>query len=126
MTRDLLKSFFDELEKIAAGFQGGMLKSPIAKQLVKERLNWRAARGALAQPLRTPSSVPGSPSPVLAAARAARPAPVAARQFATPEQAMLAKLQAGMKKPSGAAQAAAAERVAATGRGFGKTIARAE
>ncbi len=108
-----MPSFFDELEKIAAGFQGKFLQSPAAKQLVQERMNWRAMK-----PRSTALTI-------RSAALAARPTGLgAARQ--TPEQAMMAKLRAGMQKPSGAKQAMDAERVAAAGRGYGRAITSVE
>jgi hypothetical protein len=94
----ILSGFFDEMQKIA--ISGGFLQSPIAKQLVTERKNWRAAKGIV---------VPSRP----------KTTPLPSAQSSS--EALLAKLRAGMQRPSGAAQAAAAERVASTGRGFGKT-----
>jgi hypothetical protein len=112
MIDTVLKGFFSELEKIA--FTGSMLKSPIAKQLVSERKNWRAAKGIVV-PQRKPTSL-------LQASQSFQPS----RASASPEQSMMTKLRQNMQKPSGAKQAADADRVAAAGRGYGRAITSVE
>jgi hypothetical protein len=114
MNSQTLSGFFDELQKIA--FTGALLKSPIAKQLVTEHQNLRAAKGIVIPPRKSSS--------LLSASRASRPSPPVKKL--SPESSMLAKLQANMRKPSGAKAAADADRVAAAGRGYGRAITSVE
>jgi hypothetical protein len=114
--RRSLHSFFDELQKIA--FTGALLKSPIAKQLVTEHQKLRATKGIVIPPRKASS--------LLSASRASRPAPPAPKKALSPEASMLAKLQANMRKPSGAKAAGDAERAAVAGRGYGRAITTVE